>query len=297
MKSLIFLLLFISLQSYAQDGVFSQYMLNPFRYNPAYAGVDGNNNFELINRLQWWRLNGGYKSFLLSYNTSLDSLNSGIGGSILYDNQTGTLYKFSAKISYNYKIIFGKKHSLRIGPTLAVRNDWLDTSKLLYDCNYLGGSCSESYKTTSVVNMSIGGGLWYSLKSFFVGFSVDHINKPIIQFLNTTTTSTRLFTVIYANIGYKFSLGEKLKISPSIRYLKQGPATSKEANVILFHRLFLLGFAYRHQDAIIGIVGFKFLKQFQLVSSFDLTTSSLIKTNKGNSIEFSLRFQPKQKQN
>ena len=81
MKRLVFgLSLFISVLGYGQqDQLFSQYMINPSNFNPAYTGSRGVNTLFLQHRQQWLGLEGSPTQTYFNYQSSIESSRLGIG--------------------------------------------------------------------------------------------------------------------------------------------------------------------------------------------------------------------------
>ena len=63
----------------AQDPIFSQFYALPLQLNPGFAGSAYAPRLGMIYRNQWTGFDNAYRTYALSYEQSLDRLNSGIG--------------------------------------------------------------------------------------------------------------------------------------------------------------------------------------------------------------------------
>ena len=295
MKSLLFLsILFFSLQSYAQRTIFTQYMQNPYRFNPAYAGVKGTNITESISRLNLDDLFGNTQTSMLSYNTSLDKINSGIGISILYDvNNNNLFHYFENKISYNYNIKLGETHSIRLGTSIGTEQGWLNSSGLTFGSQFNGLTIDTSQpsgeefkvKTSLITDL----GFNYSYKNFQL--------MGAVNILYTSNNTAKTYKIYYGLIAYDIKLRDDIKLTPSIFYTKQGQYSSTtDINLNFYYKKLITGFTYRTNATIAFMTGFKFANRFQIVGSWERWYSKIFQYTT-NGFEISLIYQPKQEKN
>jgi len=100
----IFLLLGMTTQVWAQQpSQYSLYMLNPYGYNTAYAGLDESLSITGVFRKQWVNLPGSPMSFQFNAHMPLEYINSGVGLSVEHD-RLGAQFYTHVQGSYNYII-------------------------------------------------------------------------------------------------------------------------------------------------------------------------------------------------
>ena len=100
-KSLLFCLLFFSLNTYTQDPIFTQFHNVPEYLNPSFTGAGEGSQIGIINRSQWFGLNYGLNSQFFYFDGYIDNINSGLGISILNHHESITKYNFT-QVNFNY---------------------------------------------------------------------------------------------------------------------------------------------------------------------------------------------------
>lgn len=112
-------LLGISMNSFGQDPLFSQYYAQALHINPGFAGISYAPRFELIYRNQWPLIQnsaGGYVTYAVSYDQFFKNINSGIGFQLLADDAGGGLLKtLKAAATYGYQAQISDDNYLRGG--------------------------------------------------------------------------------------------------------------------------------------------------------------------------------------
>ena len=102
LKTHLFLwLLIISKISFSQDPIFSQYFLIPETSNPSFSGFMETTYAGVIHRTQWTDLDLRIDTQYGFVNTWSESMNSGIGLSILNHRESNTRYNH-AQLNLNY---------------------------------------------------------------------------------------------------------------------------------------------------------------------------------------------------
>ncbi len=71
------MLFLFSLQG--QDPIYSQFYAAPLQVNPAFAGTTLSPRVTVNYRNEWAAYEGGYETYSVAYEQSIESLNSGIG--------------------------------------------------------------------------------------------------------------------------------------------------------------------------------------------------------------------------
>ncbi|OIN58878.1 PorP/SprF family type IX secretion system membrane protein [Arsenicibacter rosenii] len=286
------LLLGVSYVSYGQnDPQFSLFMFNPLYYNPAAAGSEGVSRFQLTHRTQW----AGYQSTyndggapgtqLLSFNTPLNKIKSGIGVYLLND-KLGPFINQAAEVSYAYRITL-KQGTLAIGAQAGLYARGIDYAKLRpadpTDPLIPTGRFMET-------RPDIGAGVYYNTVDYWIGASVVHLNKASATLENGRSIIPQNQTA-YLTAGYRLGIGYDLDVQPSILYqyvVDPQPnmkASSITGNLLVtYDNRYWIGASYRQGDAFSGTIGLNLLtnKSLRLGYAFDFTTNSYIGKSPGS---------------
>jgi type IX secretion system PorP/SprF family membrane protein len=246
----------------------SQYVLNRFVINPAYAGAEGYLSTTASYRKQWLGFDGAPETYAFTANTPLRNKRYNVGLIASQDN-IAVLHQSHLGLIYAYRIFAGKvSFSAGFQPGITMsRNSWNDIKTTTQ-----GDAVYQSAETKMIFNM--GYGLYMQSKRFFIGVS-------------SGAKFSRSFTgdqpIVLANTGYTF--GDPKKVSLTVSALSRYMMKSfyqADVNVIATLRdRISFGASYRHDDAVVGILQLKINDQLNLGYSYDYTLSNLSKYSSG----------------
>jgi len=269
MKKYLYLFLacfFFAFAASAQQApLFSQYMFNTFYINPAFAGVEGVTKFSVFHRSQW----AGYKptfdeagaltTQLISMNSPVLQLNSGVGLFILRDQQAN-LNNTEAQVSYAFHLpLSGGK--LVVGIRGGFFSQTIDFSKFR---PVDPGDELLNLPKDPQIRPDMALGLYYRKEKFFVGASINHILKSEFNF-GISNLNNALEEVAYFNVGYYWDRSAKLTITPTALIQTDFNALSFELGAVAtINDLFWLGGSLRQSEAAILLAGINLLKDKSL---------------------------------
>ena len=123
-----------------------------------------------------------------------------------------------------------------------------------------------------------------------------HLTQPMQRFSNET--GFKLPMRINASGGIRIPLGdfrhpEKLNITPAFLFMQQGRFSQLNVGAYLNAAPMTFGFWYRHQDAVIAMIGIE-KKPFRIGYSFDYTINELSQRRTAGSHELTLVFEMEQ---
>lgn len=275
--------------SYAQQyPVFSQYYFNELVINPAYAGSHVKLSATAMYRNQWVNFPGAPKTFNFSAHTSLMKTKVGVGLMVNHD-EIGSYKNDHIYLSYAYRIHL-QDATLAMGLQAGVNLLGAD-----FDNLDLSQPSDESfYNVVNKVKPNFGGGIFFSKKNFFAGFSVPFILN------NKVATSTERFLAEIKEARYYFLRGgmvlpldrfDKIKINPSVLVRAQeGQPLSFDLNAsVIFYDVFSIGTSYRLGDSFITFIDLKLSEKIHFGYSYDLTSSSINGFSNGTH-EFMINF-------
>lgn len=316
MKGLLALTIFFQciliLPAVAQDPEFSQYYAAPLYLNPAFAGTTPDHRFMSNYRNQWPNIAFGYRTYSLSYDYNLSQYRSGIGFMATTD-RAGTAGMRSTQFNflYSYKVNVSDKWVISTGLNFGYAYRSIDFNKLMFgdqlqfDIN--GSAPSDdpaAFNLGSTRYFDFSTGMLAYNKSFWIGFSANHLNRPNRSLLNEDS-SLPIKTTIHGGVRIPLYVGPFKKyrisvLSPSFVYKQQGRFSQLDVGAYFLYEPVVLGLWYRgipvkqdakdniSQDAVVVILGFQFEK-IEMAYSYDFTVSELGPSS-GGTHELSLKY-------
>jgi type IX secretion system PorP/SprF family membrane protein len=292
-----------------QTPQYTQYMVNPYLYNPALAGSEDYIDIKAGYRAQWVGLESAPKTMYISAHAPIKEHTGrhsardkaaypGVGGYVMKD-ETGPIsnLRMNGSFSYNLQISNGKwygalHHSdgirLTLGMSLGVNQYQIDGSKLNLE-NVDDPSIVNGEMTKISPDASLGAWLYFGQK-FYLGASANQILNSKLSFDGVNTESIETFGRLtpHYNIvaGSKIEVGYDLYIMPSfmVKAVKAAPI-SWDLNMRLdYQDTYYGGISYRHQDAIalLGGVVLGKRKNIEVAYSYDITISNIAQYSNGS---------------
>ena len=287
-KSLILLLVPVSLAAQLTP-VTDQYILNPLTINPSYAGNRGGLSVAAFYRQQWVGISGAPRTMSLEVDAPVLSDKLGLG-LVVVNDQIGVTKQTEVMTSYAYRMnVGGGLLALGLGAGLVATNTaWSDLIVLdPGDEYYLIDS-----RVFVVPDFSFG--VYYSVKSYFVGFSIPRLLGYEFDF-DRNKYSLKVDPGQYnfvLNTGYMFALGPKASFMPSA-LVSYSPGDKflydASAHFILYDK-FWIGATYRSTSSVTALAQFAINNQFKVAYSYDFNFGTLGNYNSG-SHEVMLRYE------
>jgi type IX secretion system PorP/SprF family membrane protein len=318
---IILCLLCSSLISKGQDPQFTQFYAAPLYHNAAFTGSGYAPRVMFNYRNQWPSLNANFITSLVSIDHFIEKANSGIGLTILNDNQGNHFKNTEITGLYSYQLQIGAKNFLRMGLQGGYSIRGFDPNGLIFgdmlnNNGSTGGSSSDpaanpaNYKTVKIFDL--GSGVLYYNPNAFLGVSLNHILQPKINVIqggpSDCANGDCLNRKITVNGGLVVPLGDhnagpdkEFTFTPTFLYKKQGQYSQLDMGAYVTYTPLTAGLWYRgiplkkvfsnfpNQDAVSALVGFRF-ENFSVGYSYDLTISGLGSTS-GGSHEISISYQ------
>lgn len=281
-----------------QSAQYTSYMLDPVRYNPAYAGLDYGLSLTGTFRQQWAGLEGAPRSTRLSAHMPLYFLQGGIG--IQVESESLGAHTFSAaQLDYNYQKEIGAG-ILSIGLGLGIHQFKLNGDQLITpDGQYLGPGMinhnDDFLSITSVSGTSIGldAGIYYQSELFDVGFSVENATAASVQLGNLNYQFVKTY---HAFAATAFEVGSNFVIRPTLWFRTDAIENQLDISVLttynnnIFGGLSFRGYDNSTRDALAIIAGFKLSETLTLAYAYDIAISPL-QTVQSGSHEIVVKYQ------
>jgi len=304
-----------------QTPQYTQYMVNPYLYNPALAGSEDYIDIKAGYRAQWVGLENApttmyisahapIKEHTLRHQRNDHKAYPGIGGFVMQD-ETGPIsnLKFNGSFSYNLQISDGKwygalHHSdgvrLTLGMSLGVDQYQIDGSKLKLE-NSEDPILIDGEMTKITPDASLGAWLYFGDK-FYVGLSANQILNSNVEFDGIDYENVESFGRLAPHYnfvaGTKLDIGYDLYLIPSVMIKGvAGAPVSWDLNTrIDYQDRYYGGISYRHQDAIALLGGLVLGKKrnIEIAYSYDITVSNIAAYSNGShEVTIGYRILPK----
>jgi type IX secretion system PorP/SprF family membrane protein len=270
-----------------QQPQFTHYGLNGMYLNPAYAGIKGQGEFNLIGRYQYLNYNGtiddGGSPRTGLFTASLPvSTFGGVGVAVYYD-QVGVSKMTNAALSYSQHVKLGNG-KLGIG----VQGIYTYLSKGTYRA--IDDLDPNVPRDGSDSKFDIGAGLWYESPKFYAGLSMNNLLRSEYTFRSEGTNNPVSAKYLnenhaYFTAGYNIEASSSVVVTPNVLVKAALPGKfsnsskfdnsknySYEGGVrATFNDRFWAGLNYRYEESFAGLVGLSFAKDnaFRIGYAFD----------------------------
>lgn len=259
-----------SLVSNGQDiGNFSLFFVNPYAYNPSYAGVEGRPALFFAHKRQWVGIDAGPQISNLSLHTPLQSYFS-FGTSISTDKR-GLFNTTGALVSGAYTVMLGDFKSMRFGISAGGGWNRLDLSKVTdTDDPELVRQDKNSFLQGSA-------GVSFHIKSFHGGIALPHLFETVHGATEGGSTLNPLQSVmVHASNRFYFDRGKHV-LEPHLVYRYSNVSSSQLEAAVVYHmnNILWLGGAYKQSFGNSAFLGFHFNKTLGLGYSYTFKTGDL----------------------
>lgn len=244
--------------------VYNQFFMNPYIYNPAYAGVEGHSVVFVTYKNQWAGINGSPTLYNANFHVPLKG---GLAlGAMAYSEQAGPYDQSGGKITGGYLISIDREHFLRFGMSLGAGTNTLNFDEVEpNDITFNSLVNNPSFLIGDV-------GFAYHFGHFNIGvalpqlFSHDvYTNEGGLQ-VNPKPQDNVLF-----KMNYRGHLGDNMAIEPHILYRYNKFLPNQYEATVIIHLLHIVwvGGTYRQDAGFIGLLGAKFLEKIGIGYAYE----------------------------
>jgi type IX secretion system PorP/SprF family membrane protein len=278
MKGIVFAALLVSAAVPAlaqQQPQFTHYGLNGMYLNPAYAGIKGQTEVNIIGRYQYLNLgnslgdeNGSPRTGMVSASIPILPLSGGVGLVVYYD-QAGVTKLTNAALSYSQHIKLG---SGKLG--IGIQGIYTYIGKGTYraidpnDVNIPSNSSDHKFDA--------GAGIWYEAPKFYAGLSLNNLLRSEYTFKSNGTVGTASQYLgenhAYFTTGYNIEASSSVTVTPMVLVKAVLPGSydtkskydnqhnySFDAGVrATLNDQFWAGLNYRYDESVSGLLGYGF---------------------------------------
>lgn len=280
-KTILFCLFFVCcFQSMAQQvGVYSNFLMNKYYYNPAIAGSGEVHMANFGFRNQWVGFNNAPVNVYGNIYGSLRDEGK-IGYGLSLNNENSGLTN-ATSVYVNYAQHFKLNETVKLG--IGVQPGYLQYRVKLYDA--VLADKGDEVLTGSVYSASafdVNMGLHLYSKKFFVMASVQHLLGKQIKF---TTFNSNLSYHYNAVLGYNWMLpNKKWEVQPSVLVKYAKPVDVQWSGMLKTTYLgkYWLGLVYRSDDAVGFNAGVLIKNRLTVSYGYDFSVGGLRKYNTGS---------------
>ena len=260
-----------------QQPQFTHYGLNGMALNPAYAGIKGQGEVNVIGRYQYLNYSGTFdgggspRTGLISVSLPILAISGGVGLAVYYD-QFGQSKMTNAALSYSQHVKLG---SGKLG--LGIQGIYTYLGKGTYTA--IDPDDINVPKDASDNKFDAGAGIWYEAPKFYVGASLNNLARSEYSFKSGGSKGTPSKYLAenhaYFTAGYNIDASSSVVVTPMVlvKAVLPGNFSSKskfdnsknyslEGGVrATLDDKYWVGANYRHEESISGLLGLSFAKE------------------------------------
>ncbi len=263
-----------------QQTLYTNYLLNPYLYNPAYAGAVEGSQASIGYRNQWTGFDGSPKTYMANGFGNLKKRPKMAIGGLVMTERIGLLQRTTFYGTYTYILKINKKATINFGLGIGGVQHKVrvyDARPYDKDDNFMGSD------VLNALAFDANAGFYFYTKNFFLGFSDQQMPNAKIHWDNTNGKNTNHF---YATTGYNFVLDSKRDwiIQPSILARTNSPAPYQLEFMakVLYQEMIWLGLSYRQNSSASFLLGCKINKEIVFGYSYDYTLTDLRNYSSGS---------------
>jgi type IX secretion system PorP/SprF family membrane protein len=290
-----------------QQGLYSNFLLNGYIYNPALAGIEDHLDAKTSFRRQWINLPGSPTTMYASLHGAVNQkdlnkeelgslpmrgastikfkniqpkkMRHGVGGYFLND-KAGLITRNTINLGYSCHIPLNQTYYLAAGANLGAHFFSLGTPTLR-EQNDDAFTGSQNLGVLPDVQV----GLFLYSDNLQLGLSGSQLAGNRVSFAknNKSVSYNNLTRHFFATASYRIPLDQDFDLLPVgiIRYTENSPISYEGGAKIRYLNTFWAGATYRYGDAVSGMLGFSMYKFIDLCYAFDFTTSNIQSTSVG----------------
>lgn len=258
--------------------IYTNYVLNPYAYNPAVAGSKPHAVANVNYRNQWVGFQDAPKTYMVSLYSTIGKQKKVAIGALVNSDNVGLLSRTSGYLTFGYHLKLNNTYKLG----LAVSAGMVQYRIKLYDAKV--ADAGDDLLTGNILSNNVfdsNGGLYlYSDKLFFGISTYQYLGNKITW----KDSHSNLSQHMYATLGYTFKASKTISIQPSalIKFNAPTPIQPEFNMRAIYKNLFWIGGAYRMNDAASALFGVTIKDKLTIGYSYDISTSTLKKYTKGS---------------
>lgn len=285
---------------------YSLFALNPYAYNPAFAGLENTLIATGVYRRQWSGLEGAPETQHVNAHLPLSAWHSGVGIKIEND-VIGAHRTTQGSAAFNYQLEVGRNTVLSAGFGVGFLQYSLDGAKLRTPEGVYPSSGSGTFShndpnlpegAVSAGTTVIEAGLCLQSEGLVVGAAIQPVFAPLLTAPSEdkkNSFSIKAVPHYLLHGAYHFHLNQSLEFNPSVMVKTDLKKTQAEISAIfrwrenIFGGASFRGFGNKSREAASILGGFRLNEKTTLGYAFDIPLAPLSNVQRG-SHELLLRY-------
>lgn len=269
----------------AQDQkVYSQFFMNPYVINPAYAGATGYTTVFGVYRQQWLGLEGAPAYSHISFSTPLE--NNISFGAMAFNNNENAINTSGAKVTGGYLLQLDRKQFVRIGMSIGGGytsydlDAGVDPTLLLYE-----------QSSTSFLMADLGVSYYY--ENFNVALSIPNlIGRNEVDANGFSEINVEPYKNLVLQANYRHLVNKDFSIEPHLIYRFSTESLSQYEAAVVAHigHVIWAGLNYRQDYGMGALFGIKIQEKGAIGFAYEYGKSELDGATSGT-FEVSLGLQ------
>jgi type IX secretion system PorP/SprF family membrane protein len=265
--SVLFFTFYLLQTSIAQEiPIYSQIFINPYYYNPAYAGSEDRPAFYVNRRQQWTGIPGAPVTTGFNFHTIFNQkVNFGVN---IYNDERSILNTTKGLITVGYRASFDDYHYISFALSGGIGSNTIDLDAVDLDDPAILGLLDN------ILFLDGNAGFNYYNKGFNLGLSLPKIfNTRTISYTSFNMGEISPLNDAILMSSYKWEISEeKFAFEPHIiyYYTKNLPAQYEVIGLLHFNDAFWIGASYRKDLGIAGYAGFSIKDKFKVGYAYEL---------------------------
>lgn len=272
-KNLLAALLALSLSGVMaqEQRVVSQFFMNPYVYNPAYAGVEGHTAVYVMYRSQWVGLEGAPTFSHVNMHTPLKK---GIAlGFLGYNDQESILTTSGLKGTVSYLAAFDKKHYVRFGMSIGLGTTSLDVDQIDNPFDPAFANLIES-STFAIADF----GISYHSGHFNFGFSMPNlVSREVLSEDGFSKVRLSPTENVLFKVNYRGHITDDFAVEPHViyRFSTVNASQFEVATIVHIKHLIWVGGSFREDAGMSALIGFKIKEKIGIGYAYELGNSDI----------------------
>ncbi|MEP2026856.1 MAG: type IX secretion system membrane protein PorP/SprF [Reichenbachiella sp.] len=269
----------------AQDQkIYSQFFMNPYVMNPAYAGATGYTTFFGTYRQQWLGLEGAPAYSHISFSTPLE--NNISVGAMAFNNNENAIVTSGAKVTGGYLLEIDRKQFIRFGMSIGGGYTSYDL-----DAGIDPTLLALSQSSTSYLMADLGVSYYY--ENFNVALSIPNlIGRDIVDANGFSEIVVEPYKDFVVQANYRHLVNRDFSIEPHLIYRFSIDNLSQYEAAVVAHigHVIWAGLNYRQDYGMGALFGIKIQEKGAIGFAYEYGQSELESATSGT-FEISLGLQ------
>ncbi len=273
-----------------QEPLFQHNYLNPFVYNPGYAGINNQTEIGAFRNQKWADFDGGIISNLINVHSRINQSNSSIGLQLNTDN-IGLSSRTKAHFSYAFKIQLGDEVILQPGLAFGIVDQRINFAAI--DANLSDPVLSQAFDANRT-GMDANFGLFLKFKKLNLGFSMPQLLGNKLELVKGTNTAYQLNRQYILNTSYniEFEKSENFFLKPDLLLIHTPnlPLHYSTSLLLGFYNIGWVGATYKADYAVGANIGLSIFDRLKVGFAYDIPIASMANISNSNNIEIAVIY-------